>query len=199
MKAPLLLPLLLLTSCTIHIGGQQHESPDAKRVEQLIQSIPDHGMSNATRNEFTPEYYDLLTQAWAIPSDAVEGIGSEEWLYYFVSGNGESSIKTIVGEITNSYDTVTANFDLLFAIGEDECDTVPHTLTLLHNGEKWVIYDVDDTKFQLENYIKEQRAHLRSQEWLDYLQYERAEFEGADSLVEEKKKEVERYFIQYPD
>lgn len=198
MKAPLLLPALLLTSCTIHIGGQQHESPDAQRVQQLIQAIPDHGMSNAPSHEFTPEFYQLLTHAWAIPSDAVDGIGSEEWLYYFVSGNGESSIKTIVGQITNSYDTVQADFQLLFAFGEDELDTVPHSLTLLHNGVKWVIDDFDDTRFQLTKYISEQREHFRSPEWQEYLQYAATSFDGADTLVTQKKQEVEQYFIQYP-
>jgi len=195
----LLLPLLLASACTIHIGPTKHEQPNDERILQLIANVPDHGLQNATRDEFTPEYYDLLTQAWAIPSDAIDGIGSEEWLYYFVSGNGEPAVRTVLGDVKVSNDTVIADMNMLFEIGPAEEDSLFHYITLVHNGEKWVISDFDDTKYQLGQYIKSQREHFKSREWQDYLDYASTEYDNAEADVEAKKKEVEHYFRQYPD
>lgn len=198
MKAPFLLPLLLLSACTIHIGPTTHEQPSAERIMQLIANIPEHGIDNANRDEFTPEYYQLLSHAWAIPSDAVGDIGSDEWLYYFVSGNGEPAAKTLLGDIRYQNDTVVADFNMLFPLDETTCDTVFHYLTLTHNGEKWVISDFDDTKFHLQQYIQSQRQLLQSSDWQDYLNYVAETYPNGAEDVAARRQQVEAYFQQYP-
>lgn len=199
MKAPLLLSLLLFSACTIHVGPNTHEQPNADRIQQLIANIPEHGLDNANRDEFTPEYYELLSHAWAIPSDGVGDIGSDEWLYYFVSGNGEPASKTVLGEIHYQNDTVVADFNMLFPLDETTCDTVFHYLTLTHNGEKWVISDFDDTKYQLKQYIQTQRKHLKSPEWNEYLDYVAENYPNSAEDVATRRKQVEAYFQQYPN
>lgn len=199
MKAPLLLSLLLFSACTIHVGPNTHEQPNADRIQQLIANIPEHGLDNANRDEFTPEYYGLLSHAWAIPSDGVGDIGSDEWLYYFVSGNGEPASKTVLGEIHYQNDTVVADFNMLFPLDETTCDTVFHYLTLTHNGEKWVISDFDDTKYQLKQYIQTQRKHLKSPEWNEYLDYVAENYPNGKEDVAIRRQQVEAYFQQYPN
>jgi len=199
MKSPLLLPLLLLSACTIHIGPTHHEVPDDARIQQLIDNIPDHGIENASRDEFEPEYYDLLYHAWAIPEDAVGELGSNEWLYYFVTGNDDMPKETVLGEVSESNDTVVANFNIVFDTGGEVKDSMFHYLTLTHNGEKWVISDFDDTKYQLQKYIREQRLHFKSQEWQDYLSYLLREYPDCSDEVDAKKHEIDQYFRQYPE
>lgn len=199
MKAPLLLSLLLFSACTIHVGPNTHEQPNADRIQQLIANIPEHGLDNANRDEFTPEYYELLSHAWAIPSDGVGDIGSDEWLYYFVSGNGEPASETVLGEIHYQNDTVVADFNMLFPLDETTCDTVFHYLTLTHNGEKWVISDFDDTKYQLQQYIQTQRKHLKSPEWNEYLDYVAENYPNGKEDVATRRQQVEDYFDKYPE
>lgn len=161
------------------------EAPSEKVILNLISCIPDHGISDSPKWAFTTEYYDLLTEAWDIPDDAPPGmIGSNEWLFYFISGNsGETPhFKNITTTMKDS--TAIIDFDAL----------EHHQMKLQFRDGKWIISDFDNTKSELRKYIREQRAYFRSQ-WKKDLQ-------GFDLSAEEKaqaQKEVDRYFRLYPD
>lgn len=199
-----LLCLILLSSCS-QTKKEQNVNVDSATVSveipvptneeilRLIKYIPDHGIRENSEKFFTPEYYSLLVEAWDIPSDYPEGIGSEEWLYYFISGNGESydhidHITTTVKE-----GSVFVSFQCVW--GWEKDNGMKHQMTLIHNGHHWVIADYDNTKKKLLQYIREQRSYFRSANWKKYLQ-------DSDNMSIREKEEVQSmvdwYFSRHP-
>ena len=57
-------------------------------IPELVKHIPDGEIPADAEEYFTPEYYSLLKQAWSVP-EPEEGIGDEEFLNYFIEGNGD--------------------------------------------------------------------------------------------------------------
>jgi len=159
--------------------------PDNDEIIRLIHDIPDHRLIPETERSYSEEYYKLLKQAWDIPSDGVDMIGSEEWLFYFVSGNDEPiNNECIINSTCLASDTVNIYFTLY---GN------PHTLKLIKENSKYVICDFDDTALKLKEYIKSQRDYFRSDDWKNYLkQYDEKTIRSEEQLVRS-------YFDKYPD
>lgn len=70
-----------------------------------------------------------------------------------------------------------------------------HKMNLVLDEGRWLISDYDDTMERLREYIKKQREYFRSDEWKQYLDYIRKEFNAEDADNAEKK--VEEYFRRY--
>lgn len=172
---------LLLISCSTEI-------PTADEVQTLITAVPDHGIKEGSNVFFTPEYYTLLEQAWAIPSDAIGEIGSDDWLYYFITGN-DMPDNVQPPTITNISSTA-AGAEVMFSYLD-----MDHKMDLVLDKGRWLISDYDDTMERLREYIKKQREYFRSDEWKQYLDYIRKEFNAEDADNAEKK--VEEYFRRY--
>ena len=151
MKTPhLFLALCLLALCACRQPAITFTDDDiAEAAKSLIDGVPDHVFNLDCSTAFTPEYFTLLRDAWAKPSDAGEGmIGSEEWLYYFISGNGDcdcpSHPKTVTAVNRQSDTTATV------AINYFHRD---HTMQLVLRDGRWLIADFDSTKSALQTYI----------------------------------------------
>lgn len=179
------LPVCLAVACRPSVP----ELTDAD-VRKLISCIPDHGMG--PRHAFTEQYYSLLEESWAVPSDCPWGIGSEEWLLYFISGNGDLYDSVSVRSISQSADVATVRFDCIWNC----CGTESHTLNLCYSDSCWVIENYDGTLEDMYDYISSRRAYFRSQEWDDYLEND----EYIDAGMRAKaKRDVKDYFSRYPD
>lgn len=162
-------------------------------AQTFIEYIPDHKLEDSPRWTYTKEYYNLLAEAWAIPSDNPGGIGSEEWLFYFLTGNGGLECNAQINNIRQDGDEAVIDF---ICSGE-QTDAAPkvHQLYLHFDGNIWLIADFDNTKEQLRQYIQKQRAYFHSAQWNKDLKEMR-------HLSEKEKKAaldaVELYFAKYP-
>ena len=126
-----------------------------KSVENLIQYIPDHAKpQQSAQPYYTPEYWNLLTQAWQIPMPDGE-IGDGEFLCYFIEGNGGCSINegkhqvAVIETIVTSDTSAVETFDYVHPDGTKE----RHTINLVKSAEKWIINDYDSTKQKMKQYI----------------------------------------------
>ena len=164
-----------------------------RSAADLVQYIPDHGMENSRREAFEPSFYRLLNHAFSIPASGIGEIGYEEWLYYFVSGNGDCDCASHPVEIL-SYSLVgkkTAYVEVNYLHNN-------HNLVLSYNGYKWVIADFDNVKTRLEQYIVEMRSHFQSSEWEDYVaNIMNSDDEDWKEAARRRKEEVAEYFRKY--
>ena len=55
---------------------------------KLIDFVPDHAFDPSIKPAFTESYFNLLEEAWTVPVYDFGIIGDDEWLYYFMTGNG---------------------------------------------------------------------------------------------------------------
>ena len=150
------------------------------RAKTLIDFVPDHAFDPSIKPAFTESYFNLLEEAWAVPVDN-EYIGDEEFLYYFMTGNGDCDC--------NSHPKTILDFKLL----EDDIAWVKmnyihqdHEMLLHFEDGEWVIADFDGTMEQLADYISNQRDYLMN---LDL-----------DSVLDEEyKTSIETYLNKYPN
>lgn len=127
-----------------------------KTISGLIQYIPDHRIDESIKPHYTEEFFTLLQKAWNVPSPE-DGIGDEEFLYFFIEGNGDcyASINGTEHECKNfktkiDGNTVVSTFD--YVHGPDEIDS--HTITLKKVGNSWLIDDWDDNKKAVAEFLK---------------------------------------------
>lgn len=194
-KTPLLtvLVLSLLASCG-RIMPREVAPPTEVEVRHIVSLIPDHEIFPDTKTVCTETYYNLLHHAWAIPSDGIGEIGSDEWLYYFITGNGgcdDKRVENIRVEANGAYAYVC--FQVV-----DCGQAKEHSMVLVNEDDTWLIADVDNTKAQLVKYIDAQRRYLSSDEWRRYVDDIIAANDDFSSLARERRQEVEAYFQQYP-
>lgn len=187
-------PLTDILVKTIY-GGEVDTVPKLENAEimKLIGCIPDHTLDQSPAWAFTTTYFSLLTEAWAIPSDAPGAIGSEDWLYYFLTGNGDGTCEPRIVESHQDNQYVRAHF---------VCDGEPaepvsnaHAIVFQYNGTRWVIADFDNTEKDLLSYIHKMRTYFRSDKWS-------IDLKAMENLTEKERasaqKEVAKYFAKYP-
>ncbi len=81
---------ILICLCAIFpiISCAQPKEDLSERVLELCQFIPDHGLNPEARDYMTPEFFGALSEAFDAPVVDYGEIGDNEWLWYFVTGNG---------------------------------------------------------------------------------------------------------------
>lgn len=60
------------------------------RTLELCQYIPDHVLKPEAKEAMTPDFFRALSEAFNAPVADYGEIGDNEWLWYFVTGNGGS-------------------------------------------------------------------------------------------------------------
>lgn len=190
---PLAVLVLLLASCG-WIKPREVAPPTEVEVRHIVSLIPDHEIFPDTKTVCTEAYYSLLHHAWAIPSDGIGETGSDEWLYYFITGNGgcdDKYVKNIRVEANGAHAHV--YFQMV------DCGQVQeHSMELVNEEDTWLIADVDSTKAELVKYIDAQRRYLSSVEWRQYVDEMIAANNDFSPLAKDRQQEVEDYFRQYP-
>ena len=171
---PFVLALLLIAACDDKSKTEKEETaaaektttateepagvaPTEEEIRTLISCIPDHGMDNAYSWAFTEEYYDLLKRAWDKPVSEDEGyLGENEFLYYFINGNGEPYSRIDLDSTYTVGDKAVVSFDCVWVWEHEEMNRMSHKLYLTTTEEgKWVIENYDDTKALMEEYLSE--------------------------------------------
>jgi len=170
--------LLLVLFCGIY---QSHATniPDLRRLlnlyndnphdlnvhfcEMLARSIPDHVMKPESRERFSKEFLRVWDLSNEMPKiDNYLGyIADDEFLYYFVTGNGGSD--TIEVDILSSKVIGdSATIKLKYYIGYKTYNgtynihknhNVTHTIQLCKKGNDWLIDDYDNMKKRMTLYV----------------------------------------------
>lgn len=135
--------ILMATACS--------PAPDKHYLEKLCNFIPDHGLKVEARKYLTESYFNAYAEAYEAPTGAYGEIGDNEWLFYFVSGNGDGIPVFKVNDVKRG------NKDTLIATVEIIGDPDPHQAVFVKDGDQWKIDDWDGTKAQCVNYIKTMR------------------------------------------
>lgn len=128
---------------------EEYISQSAKR---LIDYVPDHQFDPSIKPAFSERYYNLLKEAWEIALANPDNYEENEWLYYFITGNGDTEgldhTKTVLETSVMDDWNVYAKIEYL----EMEHDIVMH----YENGD-WVIHNFDGTLDRLEWFVKKYR------------------------------------------
>lgn len=128
------------------------------RIVQIVHNIPDHGMFNSSESAFDPQFYQTLEQAYAIPSDGIGEIGSNEWLFHFVSGNEFIEDKEVK---IYSIDKYRQNQLLVRVSYQNKM----HDLILTFIDGEWYLSDFDAVRKRLEEYISRMNIYYCSYSW----------------------------------
>ncbi|MCR5245515.1 MAG: hypothetical protein K6C31_04270 [Bacteroidales bacterium] len=130
------------------------------QAASLCKYIPDHGMITDSHFFMTESFYNTLKAAYAVPASS-EGIGDEEFLYYFVTGNGGSKpvYKVLDVEMTGE-DTAVARIEIRQAWDDrvDEGSAVEKRMDMRLVKGVWLLDDFDGKKAECEAYIARHKS-----------------------------------------
>lgn len=210
---PLLLLVVVLCQCSPVKREKRPATPREQYPEKfttdyvnqsakkLIDYVPDHEFRSSIKPYFNEEYYSLLEESWAVPVDDIMGIGEDEWLYYFMTGNGGD--EEFMDHTKNILETVV--MDDYNAWVQMEYLGRVHDIVMHFENEDWVISNFDGTKDQMLRYIRDQRTHLRNINWQQYydvtIEDNKAYIPESElvAMLDEFKAEVNAYLNKYPD
>lgn len=211
---PLMLLALLMCQCSFQTtqNTSDNKSPRdlyperftdsyiSEKAMKLIDFVPDHGFDPSIKVAFTDKYYSLLEEAWAVPVYDIGVIGDDEWLYYFMTGNGDcdcsSHPKTILELMVMDDHNAWVKMNYIHR---------DHNLVLHFEDGDWKIDNFDGTLDELENYIRDERKQLRIIDWPTYIKAQVDDLKGymtekeATDALNEFKSRVDAYFEKYPD
>ena len=172
-------------------------------ISRLILAIPDHYAPDTAAWAFTDEYHRLLRETWEMPSDGLGDIGSEEALFYFVSGQDDNVNTFVVKSVEVADDSAFIAFSRLYPYERISSDNLTDSVSvrLVREPSGWkiadYIADFGSTRAYLRKYILEQRRFFRSEEWKERIREARTN-NLSDADAKRYADEVERYFEQHP-
>lgn len=151
---------------------------DSELIESVKKSfmlIPDHSKVSEKASEYmTKDLYDALEAAWDVPVWVDGEIGGEEFLFYFVTGNGGSTVGTIESVLITSEEKDKCEIELKYAEdwGNDtisqELSTI--SLVMVNNGEKWLLDDFQGgVKKECKDYILSEIKDFQSGKTRQYM------------------------------
>lgn len=146
--------LILLLSSACKAGqskgaGDNSSEPVLDRAAQAFLLIPDHACVSAEAAQFmTPDLYDALLSAWNVPRWCDGEIGGEEFLFYFVTGNGGGRVGQVKSvsciSASDSYQSIELTYSMVPREDEPATDTWSDKyigLTMVKTGGLWMLDD----------------------------------------------------------
>ena len=190
MKRILLFTCLLLP---FFACNQPKEDLTAKALE-LCEYIPDHELKPEAENQMTPEFFQALSEAFDCPVDDYGNIGDNEWLWYFVTGNGGSTpvygVKSVNKSSKNYASAVITVRDDWEGQVSPEADAREYKISMKRVDGKWLLDDFDGKKEECLTYIKAMRAKYESGEIVKSLDSD----DFTRDFVPDFKERVEAYY-----
>ncbi|MBO6013283.1 MAG: hypothetical protein J6P82_07185 [Bacteroidales bacterium] len=180
---------------TIDEGVTLYKDLSFEEIASLIMVIPEHYFQDTASWAFTDEYHQLLKGAWDLPDDGLGDMGSNEWLSYFLSGNGDEADLFVVKSVTRSGDSATVLFERFWVWNGIPTLFGTSVLQLTKKDSKWQIADFDDIKCRLQEYIIIQRHFFQSKAWQKLVESAKQELQ---SDLSEYTDNVEQFFKQHP-
>lgn len=169
--------LLCLSILFPIISCAQSQGKLAERVLELCQYIPDHGLKPEAKDYLTPEFFHALSEAFDAPVVDYGEIGDNEWLSYFVTGNGGGepfygikSVSRVSKDKATAVISVRETWEGEFIDSEEDARKYGISLKLVDC--QWLLDDFDGKKAECLKYIQEMRSKYKSGELLKYMQSE---------------------------
>lgn len=146
------------------------------RTLELCQYIPDHVLEPEAENAMTPEFFRALSEAFEAPVADYGEIGDNEWLWYFVTGNGGSepvygvkSVSLTGKDTARAVITVRQNWE---GTVDPEEEAKEYEVLLKRMDGRWLLDDFDGKKAECAAYVREMRKKYASGEIVKYLESE---------------------------
>ena len=144
-----------------------------ERATELCAYIPNHELLEKSRDYMTEDFYAVLdTMFYRLPQhEAMD----QEWLYYFVTGNGGTIADyevVKVEQMDNDHALATISVRQKWEDGsfDPESDIEEHVLSMERVNGKWLISDFDDHKADCIRYIANNRKEQAIRQAIcDYL------------------------------
>lgn len=188
---------------SVDIASAVQDPSDNEIIEaakNAFSSIPDHDKVGAeAMNHMTPELYEVLCAAWDVPQWVDGEIGNEEFLYYFLTGNGGSFVKGIKSAkvVSGEKDINKVEVDYIEDWGDSTTESTI-LLTLVKKGEKWLLDDFgDDIKNTCRSYIMEEVMDYISGKTLTYMKDNQTEDFYTDDHISDVVKAFNTYISKY--
>ena len=170
----------------------------SERALELCQYIPDHGLKPEAKDYMTPEFFHALSEAFDAPVVDYGEIGDNEWLWYFVTGNGGGEPFYGVKSVTRTSKdkakatiTVRETWEGEFIVSEE--DAREYEIALKRIDGQWLLDDFDSKKAECLKYIKEMRGKYKSGELLKYMQSENY----FHQYIPDFKRRIEDFYKNY--
>ena len=168
----------------------------SERVLELCQYIPDHSLKPEAKDYLTPEFFHALSEAFDAPVVDYGGIGDNEWLWYFVTGNGGGdpyygikSVSRVSKDKATAVITVRETWEGEFIDTEENARE--YGISLKRVNGQWLLDDFDGKKAECVDYIKEMRAKYKSRELLKYME------DYFHEYIPDFKRRVEEFYRKY--
>ena len=185
-----------------------------QRCKDLFMAIPGGNKTWSTPSDsfplyFAPKLASLLQEAFAIPSNDIDGgIGYSDGLCDFDGTGWQSSVEKVFSVHIHPVREDSASVNVGVIYWNEEHAIMDFSMQLVLLDGQWLISAMQ-TDSVVTHYISEIRQYLlRSEEWkkeyADYLQYIEREPDSAKqdsmrTMLQAYIKRVDEYFRKYPD
>lgn len=197
MRKSLILTALSLLSL---VACQSVQRKLEDRVLELCAYIPDHELSEDAGKYLTDSYLRTFQEAMDIPEwvEYAGEIGEKEFLFYAVSGNGDSKPEYRLLEVRmTDKEHAEADVEIVPVLEDGTVDgesVRKGTLKLVLTDGIWLLDDFDDTKEQCQAFVRKTRAELASGAALDSL---KASGWVEEDYLERFQDDVDQFYKTY--
>jgi hypothetical protein len=167
------------------------------RTLELCQYIPDHVLKPEAKEAMTPDFFRALSEAFNAPVADYGEIGDNEWLWYFVTGNGGSEPVYSVKSVSQTDKDSARAIITVRQKWEDgsfaEEDTKEYEVLLKRVDGQWLLDDFDGKKAACQAYVRQVREKYASGEYVKYLE----SAEDLKEYVPDFQERVKDFYAKY--
>lgn len=169
----------------------------ACRVLELCRYIPDHVLKPEAKEAMTPEFFRALSEAFDAPVADYMEIGDNEWLWYFVTGNGGSEpvygVKSVSLTSKDSARAVITVRQSWEGVIDPKENPKEYVVMLKRANGRWLLDDFDGKKAECLAYVRDVREKYASGKYVKYLKSEK----GLRQYIPDFKERVEAFYTKY--
>lgn len=167
------------------------------RTLELCQYIPDHVLKPEAKEAMTPDFFRALSEAFNAPVADYGEIGDNEWLWYFVTGNGGSEPVYSVKSVSQTDKDSARAIITVRQKWEDgsfaEEDAKEYEVLLKRVDGQWLLDDFDGKKAACQAYVRQVREKYASGEYVMYLE----SAEDLKEYVPDFQERVKDFYAKY--
>lgn len=167
------------------------------RTLVLCQYIPDHVLKPEAKEAMTPDFFRALSEAFNAPVADYGEIGDNEWLWYFVTGNGGSEPVYSVKSVSQTDKDSARAIITVRQKWEDgsfaEEYTKEYEVLLKRVDGQWLLDDFDGKKAACQAYVRQVREKYASGEYVKYLE----SAEDLKEYVPDFQERVKDFYAKY--
>lgn len=167
------------------------------RTLELCQYIPDHVLKPEAKEAMTPDFFRALSEAFNAPVADYGEIGDNEWLLYFVTGNGGSEPVYSVKSVSQTDKDSARAIITVRQKWEDgsfaEEDAKEYEVLLKRVDGQWLLDDFDGKKAACQAYVRQVREKYASGEYVKYLE----SAEDLKEYVPDFQERVKDFYAKY--